>query len=75
MKVWILQDLETKSVLAFDSQHLAMHAAESLVGNRSWSGDDRIMCYGDGDGATRIIIRSIPRDVARKLFPDLNIAV
>ncbi len=78
MYVWILQDLDTEAEFAFNAQHMAMRHAEGIVGNRAVSGpigSDMAMLYGPGDGATRVMIRRFPRDLALRMFPDLTLPV
>lgn len=65
--VWVLQQIETGGELCFTSEHLAMQAAERLVGNRAVNfvgGTERMMLYGPGDGTTSIMIRRFTRGEA-----------
>lgn len=60
---WLLQDLDTKSELVFTDEHLAMHAAEKIVGNRSFAKMPDGYFYGPGDGTTRIMVRRFTREL------------
>lgn len=71
--VWVLQDLDTGAELAFTAQHLAMHAAEKIVGNRAVSGTGDILLYGPGNGTTRVMVRRFTRDEVRRMWPDISI--
>lgn len=63
--VWYMQDLETGGEACFNDLHMAMHAAEGIVGNRSFAKPDQdILLYGPGDGSTRVMIRKFRRSEA-----------
>jgi hypothetical protein len=71
--VWVLQNLETGGDACFTAEHLAMHAAEGIVGNRAVAfvgGEERMMIYGRGDGTTSVMIRRFSREEAVQMdFP------
>lgn len=73
--VWILQNLDNGAELAFNAEHLAMHAAEKMVGNRSVADCGDILMYGRGDGTTSVMIRRFTRDEAAMIFPDLSLPI
>ena len=73
MPVWILQNLDNGATLAFDAEHLAMHAAEKMVGNRAVGGVGDTMVYGPGDGTTTVMIRRMTREQAAMFFPDVSL--
>ncbi len=64
--VWLLTDMRSDKFVehVFTAEHLAMHAAEKLVGNRAVAGDAEIMLYGPGDGTVSVMIRKLPRELA-----------
>jgi hypothetical protein len=75
--VWLLQDLRCAPIVehVFTAEHLAMHAAERIVGNRSVARIDHgdIMLWGPGDGTTQVMVRKFTREDA--LMMDLFIPV
>jgi hypothetical protein len=73
--VWLLQNLDTKAKLVFTAEHLAMHTAERMVGNRAVAlpGSGDTMLYGPGDGSTSVIIRRMTRELALRLDLDIPI--
>ncbi len=67
---WLVQDLEIKGHgLTFKDKHMALHAAEKIVGNRSVAEVPAMgaastpgYLYGPGDGSTRVMVRCFTRD-------------
>ena len=63
--LWLLQDLDRGSDHVFTAEHLALHAAEKIVGNPNGAfvgGSEQMTLYGPGDGTTRIMVRRFTRD-------------
>jgi hypothetical protein len=60
-RFWLMRDFDTQSLHVFSAEHLAMHAAERLVGNRAVGIGNKVLLYGPGDGSTRIMIEPITR--------------
>jgi hypothetical protein len=74
--VWLLQITETNSELWFTAEHLAMHVAERMVGNRSVARlPDGMLLYGPGDGTTSVMIRRFRRSDALQYFPDVTLPI
>ncbi len=71
MYLWLLRNFDTSSLHLFTAEHLAMHAAEKRVGNRSviLSGNGALL-YGPGDGTVSIMIERITRENAIMLNLD-----
>ena len=73
---WLLQDLDVgpDHGLVFTEEHLAMQAAEKIVGNRSpalWADG---YLYGPGDGTTRVMLRHLPKTLIQQMGYDIPLA-
>lgn len=71
-RYWLLQDFDAGDGhgLVFTAEHLAMHAAEKIVGNRSPAfvgGSEGMLLYGPGDGTTRVMIRAFDGSMIQKM--------
>ncbi len=74
--VWILDDMRKDTFVThvFTAEHLAMHAAEQMVGNRVYAKpDDEFLLYGPGDGTVSVMIRKWPRELALQCGFDLPV--
>lgn len=71
---WLLQDLEIENHgLVFSEEHLAMHAAEKIVGNRAAARAGDGYLYGPGDGTTRVMVRQLPNKFITAMGFDIPI--
>lgn len=68
--LWLVQDFDSNSNNVFTELHLALHAAERIVGNRAVSVSPGMganntpgYLYGPGDGTTRVMVRAFTRDM------------
>ena len=68
--LWSLRNFDTGANLCFGAEHLAMQAAEEMVGNNAVARVGNVLLYGPGDGTTSVMIERITRDVALKLGLD-----
>lgn len=73
----MVRNLETGAEHWTTMEHLAMHMAEGMVGNRSVAVLDggAIMLYGPGDGSTSVMVRRFTRDLVFRAFPDVVLPV
>ena len=73
---WLLQDLNAgpNHGLAFTEEHLAMDAAERIVGNKSAAHMPDGWLYGPGDGTTRVMVRQLPIDWIQRMGIDVPLA-
>ncbi len=73
--IWLVQDLrrDPPTELCFSIEHMAIIAAEEMVGNRSAAMIDRgdILLYGPGDGTTEVMVRKFRREDAVKMGLDI----
>ncbi len=64
---WLLQNLDTGGEAVFDLEHIAMHEAERIVGNRSYAKIPDGYLYGRGDGNTVVMLREMPEHLCHRI--------
>ena len=71
---WLLQDLDTGAEHVFKDEHIAMHNAERIVGNRAAATFEDGYLYGPGDGTVRVMVRCFPRNLILAMGHEFPIA-